>query len=102
MHLYPSVVLGDHADIMFDDTLTQVLPSSVSFWIVSVWGCGEDVGRAEVGTEAFRHDRPAHEFGDCEKFQELVLLRDLCVAGVGSESDGVGRTARCPCGASRM
>ena len=44
-----------------------------------VRGCGsggEDVGGAKVGAEAFGNDGPAHEFGDGEGLEQLLLVGD--------------------------
>ena len=67
---------------MLDDALAEVLPPGVGFWVFFVFGRGEDVRRAEVWAETLRYDRPAHEFGNGEELQELVLLWDLGVADV--------------------
>ena len=71
---------------MFDHPLAEILPPCVSFRVFLVGGCrcsGEDVGRAKVGAEAVGNDWPAHEFRDGESFEQLLLVGDEGVAGVG-------------------
>lgn len=86
VHLYAGVVFRNDANIVFDDPLAEVLPAGVGLRIFLVRGrgrSGEDVGGAEVGAEALGDDGPAHEFGDGEGFEQLLLVGDKRVAGVG-------------------
>ena len=71
---------------MLDDALAEVLPPRVRFRVAGVRGGGEDVGGAEVRAEALGDDRPAHEFGDGEEFQQLGFVGNLGVAGVGVDA----------------
>lgn len=85
-HLDPGVVFGHHAHVVFDDPLSEILPARVRFRVVvgRNGGCGgEDVGGAEVWTEFFGDDGPAHEFGDGEEFEKLGFQGDEAVAGIG-------------------
>lgn len=85
-HLDASVVLGDDADVVFDDALAEVLPALVGLGVGVGGGGVEDVGGAEVGAEFLGHDGPAHEFGDGEEFEELGFRRDQAVARVGVDA----------------
>ena len=82
------VVFGDDADVVLDDTLAEVAPAGVGFGIVGGNGGrgGEDIGGAEVRAEFLRHDRPAHEFGDGEEFEELGFGGNEAVAAVGLDA----------------
>ena len=86
MHLDPRVVLGDHADIMFNDALSKILPSCVSLGVFRILGRRENVCGAEMGPEALGDDGPAHEFGDGEGLEEFFLFGDFGVAGVGVDA----------------
>ena len=86
VHLDAGVVLRYDAHVVFDDPLAEILPARVSFRVFLVGGCGcsgEDVGGAEVGAEALGDDGPTHELGDREGFEQLLLIGDEGVAGVG-------------------
>ena len=51
----------------------------MGFGIFLIRGCGcggEDVGGAKVGAEALGNYGPAHEFGDGEGFEQLLLVGD--------------------------
>ena len=74
---------------MLDDPLPEILPARVRFRVFLVGRCrfgGEDVGGAEVGAEALRDDGPAHQFGDGEGFEQLLLVGDEGVARVGMDA----------------
>ena len=86
VHLDAGVVFRYDADVVFDDPLAEVLPAGVGFGIFLVRGCGpsgEDIGGAEVGAEALGNDGPAHEFGNGESFEQLLLVGNKGVTSVG-------------------
>ena len=52
-------------------------------------GCrrsGEDISRAKVSAKSLGNDRPSHEFGNGECLEELLLIGDEGVAGVGVDA----------------
>ena len=71
---------------MFNNAFSQILPAGEGFGVVGVRGCGENVCRAEMRAEALGNDGPAHEFGDCEGFEEFFFFGDEGVAGVGVDA----------------
>lgn len=83
-HLDPSVVLGNDPDVMFNDTLPEILPARMGFGVFrrDGWRRGENVCGAEVGPKLFGNDWPAHKFGDREEFQKLRFKGNKAVAGV--------------------
>lgn len=86
VHLDAGVVFRYDANVVFNDPLPEVLPAGVGFWVFLIcgWGCsGEDVGGAKVGAEALGNYGPAHEFGDGEGFEQLLLVGDEGVSSVG-------------------
>ena len=85
-HLDPGVVSSYNAHVVLDDTFPQVLPPDVSFGVGGGRGGGKDVGGAEMRPEFFGNNRPAHEFGNGEQFQQLGFGRDQGIAGVGVDA----------------
>ena len=89
VHLDASVVFRNDADVVLNDPLAEILPAGVGFWVFLVRGCrrgGEDVGVEQVGAEELGNDGPAHEFGDREGFEQLLLAGDEGVASVGVDA----------------
>jgi len=80
------IILSYHTNVMLDYTLPQILPAGERFRVLFVRGGVEDVCGAEVGAEALGDDGPAHEFGDGEGFDEVALLGDERIAGVGVDA----------------
>lgn len=80
------VVFGNDADIVLDDALAQIEEAGVGLGVFGRGCVGEDVGGAEVGAKFLGDDGPTHEFGDCEKFEELGFGGDEGVAGVGVDA----------------
>ena len=79
----PSVVLGDDAYIVLNDTLAQVCPALVRLGIRGLIGVGvEDVGAAQVGSKDFGHFGPTHKFVDCEETEQPGIEGNLRVACV--------------------
>lgn len=81
-----SVVLGNDSDVVFNDTLAQVLPALVGLGIGSVGRSVEDVGLAQLGTVVLGDGGPAHEFGNGKEVEEGGIVRDLLVARVAVDS----------------
>lgn len=67
-HFDTGIVLCDHADIVFDDPLSQILPSLVCLGVIRLaWLRVEDVSTAEIGCELFCDHGPTHDFVEGEK-----------------------------------
>ena len=47
---------------------------------------GEDISRAKVSAKSLGNDGPSHELRNGECFEELLLIRDERVAGVGVDA----------------
>ena len=89
VHLDAGVVFGHDADVVFDDAFAEVLPAEVGFGVFVSRGRGrggEDVGGAEMGAEALGDDGPAHQLGDGEGFEQLLLVGDEGVARIGVDA----------------
>lgn len=77
------VVLGDHTDIVLDDSLAEIQPALVRLLIVRLTGLGvEDISFTQVRAKGLCDLWPAHELVNCEKLEKLCLLGDLADSGV--------------------
>lgn len=70
-HLNPCVILGHYPHVVFNDTLSEVLPSLIRLVIGGRAGLGiKNVCVAQVRTELLRDHRPAHQLGDGKKVHQ--------------------------------
>lgn len=80
----PRVVLGDHAHVVLDHALAQVLPALRGLRVRGLGRGGgvEDFRGAEVRAKELGDFGPAHELVDREELEELGVVGDLRVARV--------------------
>jgi hypothetical protein len=77
------VVFGDNSDIVFDDTLTEILPSLVCLLICGLTRSNiEDIRAAEMRTKELRDFWPSHEFVNGEELEELGIEWYLGISGI--------------------
>lgn len=80
-HLDPRVVFRNHPNIVFNDPLSEILPSLGCFLVTRLMWLGvEDIGAAKMWSELLRYHRPPHDFVDGEEFEKLGFKSDLGVA----------------------
>jgi hypothetical protein len=90
-HADASVVLGNDADIVLDNPLTQILPSLMSLFILLVSRSSgssrsKDVRLAEVWAEAFSNHRPTHELRNGELLNQCRLGGDLGIPSIAVDT----------------
>jgi hypothetical protein len=86
-HLDASIVFGNNSDIVFNDTLAQILPSLVRLRVGRLARDRiKDIGCAEMGTKQPSDFWPSHELMNGEELEELCVERDLLESGVFVDS----------------